>query len=213
MKRSKTLADKAEAVIAAAAGLATSRIAVEAADATKTLAVAASVALEKVDAVAGRVLHMIEVAAAKAVSEFPNLQQDMRDLHNSQSAQTSTIIDVVTKLIEAHTGKEEAHLATLGESVLGVREDVGKIEKHMTTQNGRMAKAETHIIRQNLIIFGISAPIGLLIIGYFAPHIVEMSVKTGGWGAITVAVVAVTLVLTILLAVAVKLFRQPKAKP
>lgn len=201
--KSETLADRASAVVAAAAGLATSTISTAATEATKTLSVAAAKAMLTIETAATKALNIVEVAAAKAVGEFPNLQEDMRQIHSAQDTQTATIVNVVTELIRGHTESEDGRLKSIGESV-------GKIESHMITQNGRLSKAETHITRQNLIIFGIAGPIGLLIIGYFAPHIVEMSVKTGGWGAVAVAVITVLLVLTILLVVAVRLFRHEK---
>lgn len=160
-----TTASKAAAVVAAAAGLATSTISTAATDATKTLSVAAAKAMLTLEAAAEKALHTVEIAAAKAVAEFPNLQEDMREIHASQATQTSTIVNVVTGLIKSHTEAEEGRLQSISESV-------GKIEMHLIKQNGRIEKAETHITRQNLVIFGILGPVGLLIVGYLIHAVV-----------------------------------------
>jgi|ERR1035437_4312665 hypothetical protein len=173
MKRSASAADKAASIVAAAAGLATSTISSAASEATKTLSVAAAKAMLTLETAATKAMTTVEVAAQKAVSEFPNLQEDMRQIHTAQATQTATIVDVVTNLIRTHTDGEEMRLESIGESV-------SNIEAHMDKQNGRLAKAETHITRQNLVIFGIAGPVCLLIVGYLIAHVVTL-LKVGGW--------------------------------
>ncbi len=149
--QSKRSIEEASAVVTAAAGLATTVIATAAQDATKALAIAASEA-------AAVVSH----AAAKAVSEFPRLQDDIREIRVAQQSQTATITDVVTTILGVHTMAEEVKLKSIDETVV-------KIEAHMANQNTRLAKAEWHITRMNLVIFGIAGPVSLLIIGHYAP--------------------------------------------
>lgn len=138
----------AAAIINIAAGLATATIAVAAGEATKTLSAAAALALQTLD-----------TAATKAVSEFPKLQEDIRELRVAQTSQTDTIISVVTGLIKGHTDTEDERLKSISEST-------GKIEQHMATQNGRLTLVETAITRLNLVLFGIGGPVALIVVGY-----------------------------------------------
>jgi len=137
----------AKAVISAAAGIATSTIAAAAADALKTLNAAALVSAK-----------VVSETASKALAEFPRLQDDIREIREAQRAESGNTVAMVRDLLQAHTGAEEIQLTSINTTVKAV-------EAHMVKQNGRLDKAETHITRQNVAIFGVAGPIALIILG------------------------------------------------
>ena len=144
----KTKAPSAAAVVEAAAGLATTTIALAAGEATKTLALAADTALQT-----------LATAAIKAVSDFPRLQDDIRELRQAHVSDVAVVTAAVTDLILSHTRAEELRLGTIADSVR-------KIDEHLEKQNGRLAKVETQSTRQNLVIFGALGPAALAAFGW-----------------------------------------------
>lgn len=145
----------ATAVIAAATGLATSTIAVAAAEALKVLHAAAEVQAK-----------VVADTASKALSEFPRLQEDIREIRNAQQTDSGTTVTMVRELIEAHAKGEEFVLDSIHTTVKAV-------EAHMVKQNGRLDKAETHITRQNVAIFGVAGPVALIILGIIGRQLVS----------------------------------------
>src|ERR1035437_5862528 len=173
----------ATAVISAATGLATTVIANAAADAMKVVHDAAAVAAK-----------VVSETANKALAEFPELKQDLRDIRNAQQAETGTTVAMVKDLLQAHTMAEEAKLTSIAESLIKTGETVKAVEAHMVKQNGRLDKAETHITRQNMVIFGIAGPVSLHIIGWFGKGWINLLVNAeragtpiGIWQTIVVA--------------------------
>lgn len=138
----------AASIVTAAAGLATSVIADAASSATATLAAAAKDATTALAASAADAAKVVQESTAKALLEFPDIKTDIREIRNA-CAET-----------KENSKAGDLRLTTINTSV-------EEINKHLKTQNGRLAKAEAHIIRQNLVVFGIAGPVSLLVIGYF----------------------------------------------
>jgi hypothetical protein len=139
----------ASAVVSAAAGLAMATIATAAEEATKTLSAAAGIALKT-----------LETAAAKAISEFPDMKTDIREIRAAQGAQTATILDAVTCLIQEHTHAEELRLKAIDEST-------ARIDTHAEARNLRLTDVEKSMTRLNLAIFGAGGPLAAITAGYF----------------------------------------------
>src|ERR1035437_2064265 len=149
---------EAPAVVAAAALLATSAIATAAADALKTLNAAAAVSAK-----------VVAETASKALSEFPRLQEDIREIRAAQKSDSNTTVAMVRDLLQAHTSSDEVWLKSIDATVTAV-------ETHMIKQNGRLDKAEVHITRQNVAIFGVAGPVALIILGVIGRQLI-MSVS------------------------------------
>jgi|ERR1035437_5922785 uncharacterized membrane protein YdbT with pleckstrin-like domain len=156
---------EAPAVVAAAALLATSAIATAAADALKTLNVAAAVSAK-----------VVSETASKALAEFPRLQDDIREIRAAQQSEAGNTVSMVRDLLQAHTSAEEVQLQSLVTTVKAV-------EGHMIKQNGRLDKAETHITRQNVAIFGIAGPVLLVILGIVGRQFITMVIAAEKSGA------------------------------
>ncbi len=150
----------ATSVIAAAAGLATSTIAIAADGAMKTLSTAAADAVKTLSAAATISAKVVSDTAERALAEFPRLQDDIREIRMAQQAESGMTTEMVKALLIAHTSTEEEKLKSIDASLI-------EVKAHLVKQNGRLAKAETHITRQNLVLFGIAGPVSLLIIGYY----------------------------------------------
>ena len=155
--RSKNEADAA-AIIAAAASLATAAVAGAAATATGTLTSAASTAIATLTEAAALAAKVVTDAATKAVSEFPRLQEDIREIRQSQSNEGANLTKVVSALLDAHTKAEEVRLTNIDTTC-------SDIDKHIGEQGVRLTAVETHITRQNIIIFGLAGPVSLLVLG------------------------------------------------
>ena len=149
---------EAPAVVAAAALLATSAIATAAADALKTLNAAAAVSAK-----------VVAETASKALSEFPRLQEDIREIRAAQKSDSNTTVAMVRDLLQAHTSSDEVWLKSIDTTVSAV-------EAHMIKQNGRLDKAETHITRQNVAIFGVAGPVALIILGIVGRQLIMMMI-------------------------------------
>ena len=157
----------AKAVISAAAGIATSTIAAAAADALKTLNAAALVSAK-----------VVSETASKALAEFPRLQDDIREIREAQRAESGNTVAMVRDLLQAHTGAEEIQLASINTTVKAV-------EAHMVKQNGRLDKAETHITRQNVAIFGVAGPVALIILGIIGRQLILAILASEKAGTLT----------------------------
>lgn len=156
----------AAAVISAAAGLATSTIASAAADALKTLNAAAAVSAK-----------IVSDTASKALAEFPRLQEDIREIRSAQQTESSTTVSMVRDLLQAHASGEEVRLESI--------EATGKaIESHMIRQNGRLDKAEIHITRQNMAIFGVAGPVALIILGVIGRQLITIILEAEKQGTL-----------------------------
>ena len=138
---------EAAIVIAAAASLATAAVAAAASTAITTLTDAASVAAK-----------VVSDASTKAISEFPRLQEDIREIRAAQSNEGANLTKVVSALLDAHTHAEELRLGS-------IEATLKKIDAYMTTQDGRLMVVEKQITRHQLILFGIAGPVCLLVIG------------------------------------------------
>ena len=157
----------AQAIVAAAAGLATSTIASAAADALKTLNAAAAISAK-----------VVADTASKALAEFPRLQEDIREIREAQRTDAGSTVSMVRDLLQAHTSGEEVRLESI--------ETTGKaIEAHMVHQNGRLDKAETHITRQNVAIFGVAGPVALIILGIVGRQLLMVIIASEKSGALT----------------------------
>ena len=143
----ETPADRAVAVIAAAASLATAALATAASEAIKTITTAAELAAK-----------VVTDAAAKAVSEFPRLQEDIRELRVNQANESLSLTKVVATLLDVHTKAEDIRLKSIDATC-------ARIDLHLSEQGNRLTTAEKHITRQNLVIFGLAGPVCLIIIG------------------------------------------------
>jgi hypothetical protein len=153
-------------VISAAAGLATSTIASAAADALKTLNAAAAVSAK-----------IVSDTASKALAEFPRLQEDIREIRSAQQTESSTTVSMVRDLLQAHASGEEVRLESI--------EATGKaIESHMIRQNGRLDKAEIHITRQNMAIFGVAGPVALIILGVIGRQLITIILEAEKQGTL-----------------------------
>lgn len=100
---------KSEAVIAAAAAIATTQVAVAAADATKTVAAEATIARKTVASAASEAIEMLKTAAklatdvvmetaAKTLAEFPNIQQDIREIRQAQRDDSRNLMAQMDKV-------------------------------------------------------------------------------------------------------------------
>ena len=138
---------EAPAVIAAAASLATAAVASAASIAVSTLNEAALIASK-----------VVSDAASKAILEFPRLQEDIRELRASQTSEAESLTRIVTTLLESHTKSEEVRLGNIDSTC-------ARIDSHLVEYSHRLLRAESHITRHNLIIFGLIAPVCLIIIG------------------------------------------------
>ena len=158
---------EASAVISAAAGIATSTIAAAAADALKTLNAAAAVSAK-----------IVADTASKALAEFPRLQEDIREIRAAQQNEAGSTVSMVRDLLQAHVGSEEVRLQSIDDTVHAV-------EAHMVRQNGRLDKAETHITRQNVAIFGVAGPVALIILGIIGRQLIMTIVASEKAGTLT----------------------------
>jgi hypothetical protein len=154
-----------DVTIAAAAGHATTVIAAAAANATEALAVAADAARTAVSDAANRAAKNVEESTARALAEFPDIREDIREIRSSQALMVQSLTSVVTETLNQYTNAEATRLG-------GIAKSVEEIKEHMKTQNGRLAQAESHIIRQNLVLFGIIGPAALAIGGYVVHAII-----------------------------------------
>jgi hypothetical protein len=55
----------------------------------------------------------------------------------------------------------------------------------MVKQNGRLDKAETHITRQNVAIFGVAGPVALIILGIIGRQLIMTIVASEKAGTLT----------------------------
>ena len=150
-------ADDAASIIAAAASLATAAVASAASTATATLTSAASTAIATLTEAASLAAKVVTDASAKAVSEFPRLQDDIREIRSNQSQEGASLTKVVTSLLEAHTQVEEVRLTSIEATCT-------KIDAHLVEHGDRLTTAEKHITRHQLVLFGIAGPVCLLVI-------------------------------------------------
>ncbi len=146
-KRKPTPMENASAVVAAAAGLATTVISTAATEATRTLAVAAADAAK-----------VVEAAAAKAVADFPRMTEDIREIRNAQESAISTMTSVVTNLLDTHSKAATLQVDT-------IRMAVEDIKGAVARQANRVAATERHTTRLNLVVFGMGGPF-LIGVGY-----------------------------------------------
>lgn len=160
--------EEAANVVSAAAGLATAVIANAAQDATSALAVAAKDATAALAVAAADASKVVQDSTTKALLEFPDIKEDIREIRASQSSLSMTLTSVVTgltstvtELITEHTAQEDTRLKSIDTAVQ-------EIKLHLKTQNGRIAKTENHITRLNLVFFGIAGPMALVVFGYIA---------------------------------------------
>lgn len=160
--------DDAAAVVSAAAGLATTVIASAATDATRAVAAAAGEATKALATAASTASQVVTDSAKQALSEFPRMQEDIREIRTGQNGLTSTLTSVVTEVLNSHTSAQDAKLATSDGKLTSIAAAVEEIRGHMVKQNGRLAKAETSITRQNLVLFGLFPAFGVGLIAYVA---------------------------------------------
>jgi hypothetical protein len=135
-------------------------------DAVLAATAAKEVAEAAQSAIADLKLDLREISTIQkgVVATLPTLREDIREIREGQGHMVSTLTSVMTELIGTHAKTEETwQKATDG--------TLAEIKGHMEKQNGRIAKAEKHITRQNLVLFGIVGPLTLGIIvtvlGYF----------------------------------------------
>jgi hypothetical protein len=187
-KKKDSIKDAA-AVVAAAAVLATTVIATAATDATKTLASAASDATTTVAGAAADATKMlthsaaaatltvmkaaenaalqVQEAAVKTLAELPDIKEDIREIRSKQDTLVSSVSEMVKDAIHEHTTYEATWQTATTTSLT-------EIKGHMQKQNGRLAKAENHITRQNVAIFGVAGPVALVILGIVGRPLVTM---------------------------------------
>jgi hypothetical protein len=144
-------------------------LAAAASSAVHALAVAAEDARAQVANAAEQASQTLRISTEKAISEFPDIREDIREIRSSQALMVQSLTSVVTETLNQYTSAETARLG-------GIAKSVEEIKEHMKTQNGRLAKAESHIIRQNLVLFGIIGPTALAIGGY----VVHAVILAGG---------------------------------
>jgi len=166
LERSSTRQKDAASIIAAASAIATTTITTAAADAVKTLNTAAAQSAK-----------IVSDTASKALSEFPRLQDDIREIRTAQQMESSTTVSMVRDLIQTHTKGQDIVLNSINTTVKAV-------EAHMITQNGRLDRAETHITRQNVAIFGVAGPVALIILGAIARQLMTTVTTAEKFGTV-----------------------------
>jgi uncharacterized membrane protein YdbT with pleckstrin-like domain len=167
----------AKAVISAAAGLATSTLAIAAGDATKALATAATVATTTLMERAEKAATAVTEAAAKALAEFPNLREDIREVRAAQQAESGITVNMVRDILQAHSAADEVRLKSIDDTVKA-------IDVNMSEQNNRLGTAETHITRQNLVIFGVAGPVALIILGFIGKQLMTTVIEAERQGTL-----------------------------
>ena len=105
------------AVIAAAANLATSAVASAAADAAKTLAMAANDAVKILATAADNATKVVTDTATRTLAEFPNIQEDIRDLRAAMREDSKKFGDSLDSLLKTVAGRYDVLITRNGERI------------------------------------------------------------------------------------------------